>query len=166
MSEALPRYRRRSFCEAVGLLPIEIEPASDDHIRKAGVARLASATAAALAVDPAISGNTPPVVEARRAVAHLARALGFDSGDLVRALGVSARSARRLDERPVATECSTRCECGWPLKRPWLELCDAGLDPAARLDAVVHTEAPLPIYLADTPSTMTPSARSLTARER
>lgn len=104
IGEALPRYRRRDLYAAARLPAVEIAPASDARIVAAGMARLAAAVASALAVAPGLAGNTPPVVAARRSFAHLARAAGFDSGDLVRTLGISSRSARRLDERPVPAE--------------------------------------------------------------
>jgi len=101
IAEALPRYRRRGFYESVGLPAVEIGPADDDVLRAAGLGRIGAAAAAALAVPPDLAGNRPRTVLARRAVAHLGHAVGFDTGDLVRTLGVSPRSARRLDETPV-----------------------------------------------------------------
>jgi REP element-mobilizing transposase RayT len=104
LAPALPRFRRRRLYEAVGLPPVEIGPMGDEDVRRSGIARVAAAVASALAVPPDLDGHAAPVVEARRAVAHLGHAVGFDTRDLESALRVSSRTARRLDERPVRPE--------------------------------------------------------------
>jgi hypothetical protein len=104
LREALPRLTREAVFGAVGLTGGALTPADDAAVRAAGCVRLVAAAAAAHAVPAALAGNTPPVVAARRAVAQLARAAGRATADLVWALGLSRRAARRYQEPPAPPE--------------------------------------------------------------
>lgn len=94
IKDALPRYHPRDACAAVGL-GWPVLPANDDQIRGMSAARLAAAASSALAADPALKGNWPHVVRARRAAAQLASQLGFSTTQLARTLGVSPVTLRR-----------------------------------------------------------------------
>jgi hypothetical protein len=89
LSEALPGFRLRDAHDLVGLPPRRIEPADDDQIRALGAARLVSATAAALAIDPLLAGRRPIIVLARRLVLQLGRRLGLPWGELARSVPVT-----------------------------------------------------------------------------
>ena len=60
------------------------------------MSRVVAAAAAAVSAGPALAGNSPPVVRARRVIGRLAAAAGIPSRDVAWAAGVSGRSARRL----------------------------------------------------------------------
>jgi hypothetical protein len=96
IAEFLPTLRLREVYEMVGLPPQELEPVTDDELRRLGAARLVEATAAALAVGPGLSGNEPAVVQARCAVVHLGRQADIPRGELRWALNVSRRTLSRL----------------------------------------------------------------------
>ena len=95
-ARVLPRLRLREVLGIVGLPPAPIEPATDDEVRAAGAARLASAGAAALCVDPELAGRPAPVVQARRAIVQLGARARIPTSELAWALRVSQRTAQRL----------------------------------------------------------------------
>ena len=101
LSELLPRLRLRTVYEHAGLPHQELAPAPDHAVRLAGAARLAEAAAAALAVDPALQGNTAPTVQARQAACALAREAGMPLSEVAWALRITPRAARRLAWRGV-----------------------------------------------------------------
>ena len=101
LCNVLPRFRIRTAYEAVGLPPREIAPAQDPAVRAAGAARLVSAAGAALAVNPSLSGNTDPIVRARRAVVQVAHKVDISFAEVAWALGITRRSAMRLVESPA-----------------------------------------------------------------
>jgi REP element-mobilizing transposase RayT len=96
LRKALPRFRMRDIYRAVGLTAGPFAPLPLEGVRSAGMARLASATGAALAVGPILSGKSSPVVHARRAVAQLANQAGMGIADVAWALDIAPRSVRRL----------------------------------------------------------------------
>ncbi len=97
---ALPRFRLRDACRAVGLPEVELRPVSLDVVRAAGAARLVEAVGRTLAAGPDIQGNAAEVVEARAAVAQLAGAAGIHPAEVTHALGITPDTARRLRARP------------------------------------------------------------------
>lgn len=103
----LPRFRLREVLAMVGLARMPIEPASNDAIFRAGVVRLAEAAATAAAVGPGLHGKSAGVMRAKKVSAQIGMAAGFSTVDLARALGVSARTVRRL----------SRAEASEPLAR-------------------------------------------------
>jgi len=100
----LPRLGPEDVCAMVGLPRRKLDLAPNQVIREVGVARLAQAAAAARCADPALVGKHAEVVSARQITAQLARAAGIASTEVSWALGVSARSARRL----AAARCDDR----------------------------------------------------------
>jgi len=103
-ARVLPRLRLREILDIVGLPRAPIEPATGDEIRAAGAARLASAGAAALCVDPELAGRPAPVVHARRAIVQLGAKARIPTSELAWALRISRRSAQRLARPAVAPE--------------------------------------------------------------
>jgi len=97
LSEALPRFRLRSAYAHVGLAPAPLQPLDDDTQRGLGIRRLVDAASAALAADPALIGNTDPVVGTRITVAQLASA--WPTSELAWALDITPQAARRLRTR-------------------------------------------------------------------
>ena len=92
----LQRLQLRELYGVVGL-PVEpIPQASDDALRRAGVARLADLALAALAVGPDLTTRDAWTVRARRVAARLTRRVGLALGDLAPYLGVGARALRML----------------------------------------------------------------------
>ncbi len=96
LSNALPRFRMRDVYSAVGLREGLLAPLSLEEVRAAGIARVVSATGAALAVGPGLHGNGAPLVRARRVTAQLAQRAGMAPADIAWALDIAPRSARRL----------------------------------------------------------------------
>lgn len=94
--EALPRLRLKDVFQMVGLAPVKIQPAPNEWVRSAGAGRLVAIASAALCAAPALTGNPPTVVTARRAVAQIAHEADMAVAEVAWALGVSARSVRRL----------------------------------------------------------------------
>lgn len=101
LPQILPRLRVEKACEMVGLPPRRIRPASLEIIRASGVVRLVDAACNALAVGPRLVGKSPAVVNARRAVVHIASAAGFNTSEIAWALGISPRGVRVLASQPV-----------------------------------------------------------------
>jgi hypothetical protein len=81
----------------VGLAPAPLQPLDDDTQRGLGIRRLVDAASAALAADPALIGNTDPVVGTRITVAQLASA--WPTSELAWALDITPQAARRLHTR-------------------------------------------------------------------
>jgi len=104
IGDALQRFNIFQAYAAVGLPLEELEPASRQTVREAGVARLVSATTAALCVDPELKGRSRLVVLARAAVARLAARADIASSEVGWALGVSRRTLQRLLRRPVSAD--------------------------------------------------------------
>jgi hypothetical protein len=100
----LPRLRPARVCALVGLPASSLVVASDERLRSSGVARIAEAAAAALAVGPELVGSSPGVVTARQATVHLVDRAPLSRADLPRILGVSPRTVRRLAGEAVAPE--------------------------------------------------------------
>jgi hypothetical protein len=96
LGKALPRYRIRDLYQAVGLTEGPLAPLPLEAVRSAGIARLVSATSAALAVGPALIGRTAPVVHARRVSAQLAHQSEIAIAEVAWALDLTSRSAYRL----------------------------------------------------------------------
>ncbi|MFZ5478553.1 MAG: hypothetical protein ACOZNI_17415 [Myxococcota bacterium] len=96
--ELLPRFRVREAFAAVGLAN-PLEPAPDELVRAPGAWRLAGAVAHAACADAALAGNEPHVIEARRVVAHLGRAVGIADRDLADATRTRKRQIARLAAR-------------------------------------------------------------------
>jgi hypothetical protein len=101
LAEAAPSFRLRQLYEWVGLPQEPIEPASDDDVRALGVGRIREAAAAATAADPALEGRRAPVVRAKRAVVHLARAVGIATKEIQDAVGVTKGGYDTLRKRPA-----------------------------------------------------------------
>lgn len=101
LAAALPRLAQDLPAQAVGLGGRTLAPADDDALRAAGGARLVSAAASFRAVDPALAGKAAAVVEARRAVAQLAREAGIANSEVAWALKLTPRAARRLTAPPA-----------------------------------------------------------------
>lgn len=111
LGAVLPNYRTRYAYSAVGLEREKpLSPLSPEWIRVAGAARVVAAVAASLCVDPpraqpaevvkpALPGNTPRMIRARRAAVTLARIAGLAVSDVAGALGVSDQAVRRLAGR-------------------------------------------------------------------
>jgi hypothetical protein len=96
IAETLPKLRLREVYEMVGLPPRELEPVTDDELRRLGAARLVDAAAAALAVAPELKGNEPPVVQVRHVVAQLGHQADIPRSELRWALDVSRTTLHRL----------------------------------------------------------------------
>lgn len=99
LAEALPRVRLRAAFGHVDLATTPLEPVDDATLRHLGIRRLADAASAALAADPALTGNSATVVSARVTIAHLATA--WPTSELAWALDLTSQAARRLRTRPV-----------------------------------------------------------------
>ena len=99
LPEALPRFRLRTAHGHVGLDATPLVPLDDAALQELGVRRLVDAASAALAVGPALVGNSAPVVAARVTAAHLAHAAGLPASHLAQALDITPPSARRLAQR-------------------------------------------------------------------
>ncbi len=92
---ALPRFRLRTAYGAVGLPPVPIEALDDRALASCGLGRIVSATAAALCLDPALSGSGAAIVDARRAVVAASTVARFPAGHVAETLGISPRTVRR-----------------------------------------------------------------------
>ncbi len=101
IDRALPRLRLATVMEQAGLPGEPVRPADDALLGGVGPARLREAASAALAVDPALTGRSAPVVAARRVTAQLAQAAGFPVSLLATTLGLSHQAAGRLRRAPV-----------------------------------------------------------------
>jgi hypothetical protein len=92
----LQRLQLRELFPVVGLPVVPIGLASDDDVRRPGVARLAELTTASLGVGPNLIGRDARTVRARRVVARLATRLGMRLSDLAPYLGVGVRALQLL----------------------------------------------------------------------
>jgi len=92
----LPRFKLAEVLPSVGLGAAVIVPADDERLHEAGAQRLAQAAAAALSVNPALTGNRQEVVCARAAAAVLARCAGISTSSVADALGASLRCVQNL----------------------------------------------------------------------
>ncbi len=101
LRQALPRFRMRDVYQAVGLTNGPLAPCPLEAVRSAGISRLVAATSAALAVGPILTGNSAPVVQARRVTAQLAHQSEIAIAEVAWALDLAPRSAYRLLQRPV-----------------------------------------------------------------
>lgn len=100
LHDALPRLRPGELYEIVGVRPPG--PLSDEAIRSLGPGRLLAAASAALAAPPGLAGRSAPEVEARRAAASLAAAVGISRAELRWALGLTRQGIDHLRGRPAA----------------------------------------------------------------
>ncbi len=96
LKRALPRFRMRDIYQAVGLTDGPLAPLPPEAVRSAGISRLVAATGATLAVGPTLSGNSAPVVHARRVTAQLAHQSQIAIADVAWALRITPRAAYRL----------------------------------------------------------------------
>jgi hypothetical protein len=96
----LPRFRPEDAFTHVGLVA-PLVPASDEVIRRAGVARVVAATTAAAASGPVLKGHSASEFVARRAAARLLSGAGFGADLLATELGIDPRSVRRLAVAPA-----------------------------------------------------------------
>jgi hypothetical protein len=101
LRQELPRLRGRDLYEAVGLAPMELVPADDAALVRAGAAGLVELAAAVFAVGPELSDRSDLTVKARVLAARLARELKVATEHVAHFLGVAPRSARRLSRQPV-----------------------------------------------------------------
>ncbi len=98
---ALPRLRLRTLFREVGLEEIDLCPASDELLRRAGAGRLADLAAGVYAMGPTIAGRSQAAVTARALAASLGTRLGFPPLTLAQFLGVSRQAISRLGlQRP------------------------------------------------------------------
>jgi REP element-mobilizing transposase RayT len=100
--DELPRFRLREAYEIVGLNAVELAPATDEELRRAGASRLVDLAAGVFAVGPEMrgAGRSKRVVEARVLAAHAGRVVGLPPGETARFLGVGTRTVHSLAKRP------------------------------------------------------------------
>jgi hypothetical protein len=99
--QELPRLRQRDLLEAVGLEPVEIVPASDDALLRAGPARIAQLAAAVFAAGETYAGRSDETVKARTLAARVARDLEIATVNMAAFLGAVPRTVNRLAREPV-----------------------------------------------------------------
>lgn len=95
-TEHVGNPRPSELLELAGLRTRALTPVSDEEIRALGACRLRAAATAALAVGPALSGRSTPVVLARRVTVQLGLAAGIPRSELAHALGVHRGSLTKL----------------------------------------------------------------------
>jgi hypothetical protein len=102
----LPRLTQRELLPMVGLTEDRLAPASDEDLRRGGVARLVDLAAATLAVAPDFRGRDAVTVRARVLAARLSNHLEFAAREVGRLLQVTLRAVHRFandrDEDPRA----------------------------------------------------------------
>jgi len=103
IATALPRFDLSQACQAVGLASDQLVLLQADEVRRLGASRIVSATSAALCVGPALGGNVPSTVRARRAAVQLGLRAGVAPAEIVWVLGITPRAARRLAGQPTDT---------------------------------------------------------------
>ena len=99
--QALPDYCDASALQLVNLPGASIPAADRDALLEAGCHRLKLAAAAALGVDPALKGNRPAALMARRALAQLATRVGIRRREIATILDQPLRSIWRLGQPEV-----------------------------------------------------------------
>jgi len=99
--EALPRLALAEVCKRVGVTKVQIAPASDQQIRRAGPFRLVSAVSSVLALDLQLKGKTRPVVLGRRTVVKIAQLVGMNLMEVAWALCITDRAVRKISKLPV-----------------------------------------------------------------
>ncbi len=103
IGDALPRFRPEEACGLVGLPAVAIRPLTPEAVRAAGVIRIVSAAAAVRAQGPELKGRDRGVVEVRRLAGAVAAEAGLGVAEVTWALGVSARTGRRLHKAAADT---------------------------------------------------------------
>jgi len=98
LSLELPRLRRQSLFEIVGLPATSLVPADDAALAREGVAGIIELAASVFALPSGLPGRTPAVVEARSLAVKAALRAGFPASEIARFLAVKPRAVRRLAE--------------------------------------------------------------------
>jgi hypothetical protein len=96
LREALPRFRARTLYRRVGLDQVDLRPACDQSLRRAGPARLAALATGVYGVGPEMLGRTQDLTAARALAALVAVKVGLSRAAVSRFLGISRQAAARL----------------------------------------------------------------------
>lgn len=102
--QEVPRLKKRELYEQVGLEPVELVPASDADLLRAGPARIAELAASVFAASPTYAGRRDETVKARALAAHVADGLDIATAEIARFIGVAPRAVRYLEDRHRALQ--------------------------------------------------------------